>query len=70
MLPSVTTTHAIPRSQPSSGPASKETAVRCSYCLAILGRATDQKRRQELQSAHKCAAEVQARKPAATIPYN
>jgi hypothetical protein len=70
MLPAITTTHAIPRSLPSGSVLSNETAVRCSYCLATLGRAYDFKSREALQKSHNCPAKRLAKKPAASIPFN
>jgi hypothetical protein len=70
MLPSITTTHAIPRSLPSGSVLAKETAVRCCYCLATLGRAFDLKSREALQEAHNCVAKRLAKKPGASIPFN
>lgn len=69
MLPTITTTHAIPRKLPSRF-TSKKSAVRCPYCQSELGRASDHKSREQLQSAHQCAAQRQAKSPAAAVPYN
>jgi hypothetical protein len=70
MLPAITTTHAIPRSLPSGSVLVKETAVRCCYCLATLGRAFDSKSRDALHMAHQCVAKRLAKKPGAAIPFN
>jgi hypothetical protein len=70
MLPAITTTHAIPRTLPSGSVLSKEAAVRCSYCLAILGRVYDFKSREALQQSHQCVAKRLAKKPSASVPFN
>ena len=70
MLPAITTTHASPRTLPSGSVLSKETAVRCSYCLATLGRAYDFKSRDALQKSHNCVPKRLAKKPAASVPFN
>lgn len=70
MLPAITTTHAVPRKLPSGKVLSKESPVRCPYCLAILGNVHDGKGRQRLQAAHICNAKLVAKKPAASVPYN
>jgi hypothetical protein len=70
MLPAITTTHAIPRSLPAGSVLSNEAAVRCSYCLATLGRAYDFKSREALQNSHNCVQKRVAKKPAASIPFN
>lgn len=70
MLPAITTTHVIPRTLPRGGVLSVSTTVQCRYCLEVLGPATDMKRRDELQSAHKCSAKRLSKKPAASVPFN
>lgn len=70
MLPAITTTHAVPRKLQSAHVFPSENAVRCAYCLTILGNSRDAKGREALQSGHACAAKRQAKKPAASVPYN
>lgn len=70
MLPAITTTHAVPRKPTSMHLFPKESAVRCSYCLSVLGNSRDAKARESLLAAHKCSARKLARKPAASVPYN
>jgi hypothetical protein len=70
MMPAITTTHAIPQSLPSGNIFSKETAIRCRYCLEVLGMAHDRKSREGLRAAHKCTEKTLVKKPAASIPFN
>lgn len=70
MLPAITTTHAIPKNLPSGNVFSEQTSVRCRYCLSVLGVARDHISREALETAHKCVAKRQAKKPAASIPFN
>jgi hypothetical protein len=70
MLPAITTTHAIPRSLPAGSALTQETAVKCSYCLSILGVAKGIRGRVALQAAHTCAAKRLAMRPSASLPYN
>ena len=70
MLPAITTTHAVPRKISSTHVFPGEDAVRCSYCLTVLGYSRDAKGRAALQASHTCAAKKLAKKPAASVPYN
>jgi hypothetical protein len=70
MLPTITTTHAIPQRLPSGSFFSEDATVRCCYCLEVLGKAHDGKSRELIQKSHKCRAKRLARKPAASVPYN
>lgn len=70
MLPAITTTHAIPPKLPSGKLFSKESVVRCTYCLTILGKARDGKSKHALEAAHLCKAKTLAKKPAVMVPYN
>jgi hypothetical protein len=70
MLPTITTTHAIPQSLPTGSVFSQETTIRCCYCLDVLGKARDDQSREQIQRAHICPAKKLARKPAASVPYN
>lgn len=69
MLPAITTTHAIPRTLPTSGVLGVNTTVKCRYCLEEL-RPSGTKTREQLQAAHRCSAKKLAKKPAASVPYN
>lgn len=71
MLPSITTTHAIPQTLPKGKAFSEEeTVVRCWYCLEVVGEAHDFRTRVLIQETHRCSAMGQAKKPAASVPYN
>jgi hypothetical protein len=70
MLPAITTTHAIPRQLPSGYTLRKDTSVRCSYCLEVLGQSSNAKMREAMQASHTCAVKRLAKKPAASVPYN
>jgi hypothetical protein len=70
MLPTITTTHAIPKYLPTGIDCHPITAVRCSYCLEFLGEASDLKRKIQLEKAHRCKAKRLVKRPAAAVPYN
>ena len=70
MLPTITTTHAIPQRLPTSNGCPEVTTVRCSYCLEVLGEARDLKHKLQMQKAHRCSEKRLMKKPSASIPYN
>ncbi len=70
MLPSITTTHAIPQTLPKGNALYEETIVRCCYCLEVVGEGHDLKSRELIQATHHCSAMDQAKKPTASVPYN
>lgn len=70
MLPTITTTHAIPQRLPSHHVGTGIMTVRCSYCLEVLGEARDLSHKMQMQKAHRCKAKRLMKKPAASIPYN
>jgi hypothetical protein len=70
MMPAITTTHAIPQSLPSGNVLPQQTAVRCRYCLAVLGLTSNPKKVDGIQAAHNCKAKKLAKKPAASVPFN
>ena len=70
MMPAITTTHAVPQSLPSGSILPQRTAVRCRYCLAVLGLTSDPKKVDGIQEAHNCKAKKLAKKPAASVPFN
>ena len=70
MLPTITTTHAIPQRLPTGSGCPEVTTVRCCYCLEILGESCDLKQKMQMQKAHRCKARRLMKKPCASIPYN
>lgn len=70
MLPTITTTHAIPQRLPTGSGCSEVTTVRCSYCLEVLGEAENLQHKLKMQRAHHCKEKRIIRKPAASVPYN
>ena len=70
MLPTITTTHAIPQHLPKATGGPEVTTVRCCYCLEVLGESIDLKQRMQMQKAHRCKARRLMKKPAASVPYN
>ena len=70
MLPTITTTHAIPQRLPTGNGRPEVTMVRCTYCLEMLGEAEDLIHRMKLQRAHRCSAKRLMKKPTASVPFN
>jgi hypothetical protein len=70
MLPTITTTHAIPQHLPTGNGCPEVTTVRCCYCLEVLGEARDLRQKMQMQKTHHCKARKQMRRPAASVPYN
>lgn len=68
--PAITTTHAIPQSLPKGPVYSEDVAVRCRYCLTVLGVALDVMGREEVLRKHTCKAKRLNMRPAASIPFN
>jgi len=70
MFPAITTTHAVPRRVSADNVMMEKATVRCYYCMALLGVASNRKGRDELQASHQCSAKNLAKKPSASVPYN
>jgi phage FluMu protein Com len=70
MLPTITTTHAIPQRLPTGSGCSEVTTVRCSYCLEVLGEAENLQQKIQMHKTHRCKEKRLMKKPAASVPFN
>lgn len=70
MLPTITTTHAIPQCLPTGDGCPEVTTVRCSYCLEVLGEARDLNEKLKMRKSHRCKEKRLMKKPSATVPFN
>ncbi|MBW4026880.1 hypothetical protein [Acidipila rosea] len=69
MIPTITTTHAIPQSLPPAGLKAKPIKS-CSYCFEPLGLASSLRERASLELKHICKEKLQAHQPAVGVPFN
>ncbi|HEX3472086.1 MAG TPA: hypothetical protein VHT28_12965 [Silvibacterium sp.] len=70
MLTAITTTHAVPQHLPSVRTSVRPTLIVCRYCLQTLGSSPDPVERKSIEASHKCGEKLQAKQPAASIPFS
>jgi hypothetical protein len=70
MLPTITTTHAVPQHLPPTHSVSGESIRFCTHCLRVLDSSVKDVRRAKRQVAHRCDDKTAATKPSVSIPFN
>lgn len=70
MLPTITTTHAVPQQLPPTRPMASSNELHCDYCFKPLGTYSNPMERIRRKSAHRCKAKSQAKLPASCVPFN
>jgi hypothetical protein len=69
MLPSITTTHAIPNQLPASHLVSTGKVKFCSRCLRVLAPAGVSQNGKK-KASHRCEGGALARKPSVSVPFS
>lgn len=70
MIPSVKTTHVIPRQLPPVRVGNVTTMLVCRFCMSTIGAYKTPAERLRLEARHLCPEKVILGKPAASIPFN
>lgn len=70
MLPTITTTHAIPQQIASAHTSIHAAVAVCQYCLLEIGTFRTKAERAILEARHACKEKLQAGKPSISIPFN
>ncbi len=70
MIPSVKTTHVIPRQLPPVRLAAISTFLRCPFCMATIGAYKTPAERIRLEAKHVCADRAMVGMPAVSMPFN
>jgi hypothetical protein len=70
MLPAVTSTHAIPKQLPHGRLSPKGQVTVCPHCFAVLGTASNNLKRRELEARHDCTEKMMAQQPATSVPFS
>ncbi|QNI33113.1 hypothetical protein H7849_03820 [Alloacidobacterium dinghuense] len=71
MIPTVTTTHAVPQKLlPARVHVSRARLTICHHCFQVLGSAQNKAEVRALQLAHICKEKLNDQQPAAALPFN
>jgi hypothetical protein len=70
MLPTITTTHAIPKRMPRTHTGSIEQPRFCMRCLKVLDVSADSAKNGKTKSSHRCEDFSAAGLPSIAIPFN
>jgi hypothetical protein len=70
MLPTITTTHAIPQHLPPTHVISGENIKFCTHCLKVLDSNDKAPKKGKRRVAHRCEDKAAAQRPSIGIPFN
>jgi hypothetical protein len=70
MLPTITTTHAVPENLPATHLVSKNQVKFCNRCLKVLTAADERGMKGRRKGSHRCDDLAAAQKPSISVPFN
>ena len=70
MLPTITTTHAVPSQLPATHAVSGAQVKFCERCLTVLNPTTGSRGRTKKGTSHRCVDLSAARRPSVSVPFN
>jgi len=70
MLPSITTTHAVPENLPATHLVSTVEVKFCSRCLRVLNGSEKSNSIGKKRSTHRCEDRSAAKRPSVSVPFS
>jgi hypothetical protein len=70
MLPTITTTHAVPSHLPANHIATGTQVKFCERCQTVLNPVVPARGRSKRGPGHRCVDQAAARRPSVSVPFN